>query len=108
VAERDIEAAPAGRARIGSRPPHERRRARREPDGLRAEALAAVAPDRVVLDPQPLAQRERLGEVPRRHTHVVPVGPQQLDHRPHHEHVRAVRQVDPDTHGAANGNANSG
>jgi hypothetical protein len=26
---------------------------------------------------------------------------QALDHRPHHEHVRAVRQIDPNAHLAA-------
>jgi hypothetical protein len=55
-------------------------------------------PNLRVLDPEPLAQRDRLREVACRHTNFVPVSLQQLDHRPHHQHVRAVRQVDPNAH----------
>ena len=45
-----------------------------------------------------LAELECLGEVPRGHPHLVTVAAQALDQRAHHEHVRAVGQVDPDTH----------
>ncbi len=48
--------------------------------------------------PQALAQLERLGEVARGHPHLVAVRAQPLDHRAHDEHVRAVREVDPDAH----------
>jgi membrane protein DedA with SNARE-associated domain len=57
-----------------------------------------MAPNRCVRDPEALAQRERLGEVACCHTHLVAIRTQALDHRPHHKHVRAVRQVDPNAH----------
>ena len=60
-----------------------------------------MTPDRGVLDPEALTQRERLGEVARGHLHVVAVLDQVLDHGPHHEHVRTVREVDPNAHPAA-------
>ena len=47
-----------------------------------------------------LAQLERLGEVARGHRDVVAVGAQALDHGAHDEHVRAVREIDPDAHRA--------
>ena len=64
-------------------------------------AFAASAPPRWrpigrVLDPEPLAQPERLREVPRGDLDLVAVAPQLLDHGPQHEHVRRVREVDPD------------
>ena len=54
--------------------------------------------DRRVRNPEALAQRDRLGEVAGSHPHLVAVVAQALDHRPHHEHVRAVCQIDPDAH----------
>ena len=57
--------------------------------------------DRGVLDPKAVEQLQRLSEVTRRHAHFVAVLAQQLDHGAHDEHVRAVGQVDPDTHSAA-------
>ena len=59
---------------------------------------AAVVADRRVRDAQALAQLDRLGEVARGHAHLVAVRAQALDHRAHDEHVRAVREVDPDAH----------
>ena len=64
------------------------------------ESAAAMAPDRGVLDSEPLAQPERLREVARGHLDVVAAGAQVRDHGSHHEHVRGVRQVDPDPHPA--------
>jgi membrane protein DedA with SNARE-associated domain len=57
-----------------------------------------MAPDCRVGDTETFAQRERLGEVARGHLHLVAVLTQALDHRPHHEHVRAVRQINPNAH----------
>ena len=57
-----------------------------------------MAPDCRVGDTETFAQRQRLGEVARGHLHLVAVVAQALDHRPHHEHVRAVRQINPNTH----------
>jgi len=54
--------------------------------------------DRRVLDLQPLAELECLGEIARRHPHLVAILAQALDQRPHDEDMRAVRQVDPDAH----------
>jgi hypothetical protein len=65
--------------------------------------FAAVAADRRVLDPEAIEQLQRLGEVARRHLHVVAVLAQQLDHRAHHEHVRAVGEVYPNAHPIAHG-----
>jgi hypothetical protein len=91
VAHGDVEAAP-------SRPACERSAAPHEPGRLRGQPLAAMPADRRVLDAEPLAQLERLGEVARRDLHLVPVRPHDLDQRAHDQHVRTVRQVDPDTH----------
>ena len=55
-------------------------------------------PDRRVLDAEALAQLERLREVARGDLDLVPVRAHRLDQRPHHEHVRAVGQIDPDAH----------
>jgi hypothetical protein len=57
--------------------------------------------NRCVCDSKAIAQRDRLGEVTRGHPHLVAIRAQALNHGPHHEHVRAVRQVNPDTHLAA-------
>jgi membrane protein DedA with SNARE-associated domain len=57
-----------------------------------------MAPDCRVGDTETFAQRECLGEVARGHLHLVAVLTQALDHRPHHEHVRAVRQINPNAH----------
>ena len=65
---------------------------------MRGEPSAAVVADRRVLDPEALAQRERLGEVARGHAHLVALGAQHVDHRPHDEHVGRVGEVDPDAH----------
>jgi hypothetical protein len=97
AAERDVEA-PFGSTLLGARPAHERGRARREARRLGAEPPAAVVPDLGVRDAEALAQLDRLCEVARGHTHVVAVRMQALDHGPHDEHVRAVREVDPDAH----------
>ncbi len=64
--------------------------------------------DRRVLDSQAVAQLERLGEVARGHADLVAVLAQALDQRPHHEHVGAVRQVDPDAHLRRDGNGRAG
>jgi hypothetical protein len=58
-----------------------------------------VAADRRVVEPEALEQPERLREVARGDQDVVPTRAQRLDHRPHHEHVGRVGQVDPDMHG---------
>ena len=68
---------------------------------LRADALAAVMADGRVVDPEALAQLERLGEVAGGHVDLVPVGLQELDQRAQHEHVGAVGEIDPDAHGAS-------
>ncbi len=60
-----------------------------------------MAPDRRVRDPEALTQRERLGEVARGHPNLVTIRTQALDHRPHHKHMRAVRQIDPNAHAGA-------
>ena len=100
VAEGDIEGRLGSRpALLRARPAHERCRARRQSERLGAQALAAVAPDRRVRDAKALAQLERLGEVARGHAHVVAVRSQALDHGAHDQHVRAVREIDPDAHG---------
>ena len=91
VPDRHVEAPAA-------RPAREREAARREPHGLAAAAAAAVAAHRRVLDPEALAELERLGEVARGHLHLVPVLAHRLDQRPQHQHVRAVGQIGPDTH----------
>ena len=57
-----------------------------------------MAADRRVGDAEALAQLERLREVARGHAHLVAVRAQPLDHRAHHQHVRAVREVYPDAH----------
>ena len=44
-------------------------------------------------------QAERLREVPRRDQHLVAARPEGLDDGPHDEHVRGVREVDPDAQG---------
>ena len=87
--------------RAPARPAREREAARGEPDGLAAAAAAAVMADRRVLDPEALAELERLGEVARGHLHLVPVLAHRLDQRPQHQDVRAVGQIDPDTHRSA-------
>ena len=99
VPERDVKACAAGGANVGQGPAHERGRARRQASELGGQPLAAMAPDRCVVDVQALAQLERLREVARGHTHVVAVRAQALDHGAHDEHVRTVRKVDPDSHG---------
>jgi len=57
-----------------------------------------MAPNRGVGDPEALTQLERLSEVTRGDLHLVTFRVQALDNRPHHEHVRTVRQVDPNAH----------
>ena len=92
VADRDVEA-PA------PRPAGERAAARDEAHRpCSASAPAAVAADRRVRDPEALTQLERLSEVARRHLDLVPVLAHRLDQRAQHEHMGAVRQVDPDAH----------
>ena len=68
------------------------------PTPFAASAPAAVAADDRVVDPEALEQPERLGEVARGDLHLVPLRAQDLDDRAQHEHVRAVREVDPDAH----------
>jgi membrane protein DedA with SNARE-associated domain len=60
--------------------------------------FAAMATDRRVLDRKTVEQLQGLGEVARGHAHLVTVLTQQFDHGSHHEHVRAVGQIDPHTH----------
>jgi hypothetical protein len=93
VAHGAVEAPAAG-------PSRERGRARGQAERLGADAPATVAPDRRVRDPEPLTQLERLGEIARGDVDVVAARAERLDHRPHHEDVRRVRQVDPDPHRA--------
>ena len=57
-----------------------------------------MTPDGGVLDRKAVEQLQRLREVARGHSHFVPVGAQQLDDGAHDKHVRAVGEVDPDTH----------
>ena len=45
-----------------------------------------------------LAELERLGEVAGRDVHVVTFRGQALNQGAHHEHVRAVGEIDPDAH----------
>ena len=92
MTEGDIEAASAG-------PANERPRARCQPPGLARHSRASVTPDRGVRNPETLQQPQCLREITGRHLDGVAAGPQLLDHRPHHEHVRRVGQVDPDAHG---------
>ena len=95
---------------VGAMPEARCRSAGREPTAsartsartVRAPSRRARLPrcraDRRVRDPEPLAQPERLREVAGGHLHLVPGAPQPLDHRRQHEHVRRVREVDPDPH----------
>jgi len=57
-----------------------------------------MAPNRGVGDPEALTQRERLSEVTRGDLDLVTFRAQALDHRSHDQHVRAVRQIDPNAH----------
>ncbi len=98
VTEGDVEASAGGGSRIGPGPAHQRRRARREPTSLGRKPSAAMAADRGVGDLEALAQLDRLREVTGGNAHVVAGQLQPLDHRPHHQHVRAVGQVDPYAH----------
>ena len=93
VAERGVEAAPP-------RPARQLERAGSEAEPLRRQPAAAVAPDRLVRDPEPLAQPERLGEVPGGDEHCRPAPLERPDHGAHDEHVGRVRQVNPDPHRA--------
>jgi hypothetical protein len=95
--EREVKAPSAGWA---GGPFHERKRAIGQAARLGAEAGAPVAADRRVRDPEAVAQSERLGEVARGYLHLMAVGGQPLDDRPHDEHVRRVGEVDPDPHRA--------
>jgi RNase P/RNase MRP subunit p30 len=63
-----------------------------------------VTADRCVLHPESPAQLNRLSEIARRHAHIVAVGPEPLDHRAHHQDVRAVREIYPDAHTRTDGN----
>ena len=60
-----------------------------------------MAADRRMRDAEALAQIDRLREVARSHLDLVTIRTQALDHRTHHEHVRAVREVDPHAHAPA-------
>jgi hypothetical protein len=60
-----------------------------------------MAADRRVVDAEALEQAQRLREVARRDEDVVAAGLQDVDHRPHDQHVGRVRQVDPDPQGRA-------
>ena len=80
VYERAIEPASPG-------PSRERQRPLNEPSRLGSQSTAPVAPDLGVLDPEPLQQADRLGEVARGDLDIVPARPQVLDHGAHHEHV---------------------
>src|SRR5271156_4532145 len=57
-----------------------------------------MASNRGVGDPEALTQRERLSEITRGDLDLVTFRVQVLDHGPHHEHVRAVCQIDPNAH----------
>src|ERR1035437_3253883 len=57
--------------------------------------------DRGIADSKAIAQAERLGEVPRSDLDLVTPGAKFGDHRPHHQHVRGVGQVNPDPHPSA-------
>src|ERR1700732_798894 len=57
-----------------------------------------MAADHGVADIQSLAQLHRLGEIARGDANIVASCPQAVDDGAHHEHVGAVRQVDPDAH----------
>ena len=94
VAEREVDPPPA-------RPARERARARDEPDPLGGEPAAPVMADRGVVDPEALEQPERLREVARGDEHLVAAAPERVDHGSHDEHVRRVREVDPDAQGRA-------
>ena len=96
--ERDVKAAAPVIVRLAAGPPHERQRARGQARGLGGQPLAPVAADLGAFEPEALAQAQGLGEIARGHLHLVPSRAQALDHGAHHEHVRAVCEVDPDSH----------
>src|SRR6478609_12098075 len=89
VAERELKAPALG-------PAGELQRTLGQSSGLIEQVPAAVAPDRGVLDPEAVAQAQRLREVARGDLHVVSASAQVGDHGPHHQHVRRVGEVDPD------------
>ncbi len=91
MADRQIEAAPG-------RPPGQRARALQQAAGLVGQARAPMLTDVGVADSEAVAQRQRLREVAGGDLHLVAVAAQLLDHRPQHEHVGRIRQVDPDAH----------
>ncbi len=68
------------------------------PAGLVGQRGAAVVADRVVADPEPLAELERLREVARGDLDLVALLLEAPDDRRQHEHVRRVGEVDPDLH----------
>ena len=80
MAEGPVEPPAAGPSRQRGRSFHQTAR-------LGSETAPAVAPDRRVLDPEPVKQPERLGEVTRGDLDLVPARLQVRDHGPHHEHV---------------------
>src|SRR5580704_18968553 len=57
-----------------------------------------MAADRGVRDLEAVQQAERLREIACGHPHLMAVRAQRLDHGTHHEHVRAVGEVDPHAH----------
>jgi membrane protein DedA with SNARE-associated domain len=57
-----------------------------------------MSPNRGVGDPEALTERKRLSEVTRGDLDLVTFRVQALDHRSHDQHVRAVRQIDPNAH----------
>jgi hypothetical protein len=61
-----------------------------------------MAPDDGAVEPEALAQLDRLGKVARRDRDLVPVDLEVPDQRAHYEHVGAVGQIDPDAHRARN------
>jgi hypothetical protein len=63
-----------------------------------------VTADRRVLDPEALAQPKGLRKVSGCDLHFVPASAKVRDHGPHHDHVRRIREVNPDPHRAAGNN----
>jgi hypothetical protein len=76
-------------------------RARDQGGDLARAALAAVAPERRVLDPEHVEQLERLRVVPRRHLDFVALLAQTGDDRTKHQRMRRCRHVNPNPHRSA-------
>ena len=91
MAEADVEVALAGEA-------GKRQRAVEKARSLVLEPGAPVMSDRMAVNPEALAERQRLGKVARGDLNLVPLLTQAPDDRREHQHVRGVGEVDPDLH----------